>query len=101
MSDMLVESSATRPKSIGSASPSQTKKTRHSRYHTPASCHPRKPRRHVMPLPQPSSGGGWSLAKPVLNKNRIPVGTGGRGGPPWEDNDGGGSKGSITAHNSS
>src|SRR5262245_8019334 len=99
----VVESIAAQLESIRSASPSQFKKTWWSFCHTPAACHSFRRRQHVMLLSQPSSGGSWSQAKPVLSTKRIPVKTARFdtcGRPPLADTGAGGSRRSIPAHNS-
>lgn len=90
--------------SISSASPNSSNSTRHTLFHTPASCQSRKRRQQVMPLPQRISWGRYSQGQPVRSTNKMPVsaaraGTGGR--PPFGLRFGGGNSGSIRAHNSS
>jgi hypothetical protein len=101
---MLAESTAARDQSILPASPSLSNTTWCSRSHTPACCQSRSRRQHVMPLPQPISGGSNSHGKPVLSTKMIPVSAarfGMRGRPPFGLSGSGGSSGSITSHNSS
>ncbi len=98
------ESSEARDQSIRSASPKWSSKVRWSRRHTPASCHSRSLRQHVMPEPQPISGGRYSHGNPVASTNRMPRNTsrfGVRGRPPRGFSASGGSNGSMTAHSSS
>ena len=56
--------------------------------HTPAACHSRSLRQHVMPLPKPSSCGKSSQAMPVRSTKRMPLrasSSSRRGRPPWGD----------------
>jgi hypothetical protein len=69
------ESSDARDQSILSASPSRSSSTWCSLFHTPASCHSHKRRQHVMPEPQPISGGRYSQGRPVESTKRIPLST--------------------------
>ncbi len=56
----VAESTAARDQSILPASPNLSKRTWCNFSHTPASCQSRSLRQHVMPLPQPISGGSIS-----------------------------------------
>ena len=98
------ESRDARDQSIRSASPRRSSSSRWSLFQTPASCHSRKRRQHVMPEPQPISGGRYSQGSPVESTKRMPLSTsrfGMRGRPPLGLGGSGGSKGSMTAHSSS
>ena len=95
---------AARLQSMRSAWPSRSKRTWWRRSQTPASCQSRSRRQQVIPEPQPISGGSISQGVPVISMKRMPVkaarsGIGGR--PPLGRGLWGGSKGSMTAHNSS
>jgi hypothetical protein len=77
--------------------------SRCKRCHTPAVCHSRSRRQHVMPLPNPNSWGRSSQAMPVRKTKRIPLSacwspTLGR--PPLSRGFASGSKGSIFFHSS-
>ena len=98
------ESSEARDQSIRSASPSLSSSTWCSLFHTPAWCHCLSLRQHVMPEPQPISGGRYSQGSPVESTNRMPRSTsrfGMRGRPPLVLGGSGGNKGSMTAQSSS
>lgn len=98
------ESREARDQSIRSASPKWSSKVRCKRCHTPASCHSRSLRQHVMPEPQPISKGRYSHGNPVASTNKMPRNTsrfGVRGRPPRRFSGSGGSSGSMTAHSSS
>jgi len=74
--------------------------------HTPVSCQSRNRRQHVIPEPHPISLGRHSHGIPVLRTNTMPVRTwrlfnGRRPGFRRRRFFGGGSKGSISVHNSS
>lgn len=100
----VAESTAARDQSILPASPNLSNSTWCSFSHTPASCQSRSLRQHVMPLPQPISGGSMSQWIPVLNTNKMPVSAarfGILGRPPLGFGGSGGSRGSITSHSSS
>jgi hypothetical protein len=66
---------AARDQSIRSASFSFANSSSCSRCQTPASCHSRNRRQHVIPEPQPISCGRYSHGIPVCNTNKIPVST--------------------------
>ena len=69
----LAESREARSQSICFASPRRSKRTRCSFSHTPASCHSRKRRQQVTPLPQPISWGSISQGMPLFSTNRMPL----------------------------
>ena len=50
-------------------------KTRWSRFQTPARCHRTSRRQHVLPEPQPISGGSMFHGMPLRSTKRIPVST--------------------------
>lgn len=98
------ESSKARDQSMRSASPSLSSSTWCSLFQTPASCHCLSLRQHVMPEPQPISGGKYSQGSPVERTKRMPRSTsrlGMRGRPPLCLGGSDGNKGSITAQSSS
>jgi hypothetical protein len=100
----LAASSEARVQSIWSALPKRSRSARWSAAHTPAACHSRSRRQHVIPLPQPISGGSHSHWMPVWRTKRMPVRTarsGTRGRPPFGFGGSGGKSGSITLHSSS
>lgn len=100
----LAESTAARDQSILPASPSLSKSTWCNFSHTPASCHSLRRRQHVLPLPQPISGGRYDQGKPVLTTKMMPVRAARfdtRGRPPFGFAGWGGNSGSITSHSSS
>ena len=69
--------------------------------HTPAACHSRSLRQHVMPLPKPSSCGKSSQAMPVRSTKRMPLRANSlsrRGRPPRGDGFTTGSSGSRRFH---
>jgi|GEM_PF-606029 len=93
-----------RDQSIWPALPSWSSSTWCNRDHTPAACQSRSRRQQLIPLPQPISAGRYSHGMPVRSTNNMPVkacrsGSGGR--PPFGRAARGGSRGAITAHNSS
>lgn len=99
-----VESSEARDQSMRSASPRRSSSTWCSLFHTPASCHCLSLRQHVMPEPQPISGGRYSQGNPVESTKRMPRSTsrlGVRGRPPFGFGGSGGNRGSMTAQSSS
>ena len=101
---ILAESTAVRDQSILPASPSLSKSTWWSFSQTPACCQSRSLRQHVMPLPQPISGGRYSQGKPVLSTKMMPVSAarfGTLGRPPLGFGGSGGKSGSITSQSSS
>jgi hypothetical protein len=69
----LAESKEARSQSICSVSPRRSKRTRCSFSHTPASCHSRKRRQQVTPLPQPISWGSISQGMPLFSTKMMPV----------------------------
>ena len=100
------ESTAAREKSIWSAARSFASSSSCKRSHTPAACQSRSRRQHVTPEPHPISAGRSRQRSPVLRTNKIPVSaarfeTGRRPGFFSRRGLGGGSNGSISAHNSS
>ena len=103
--EATVEASiAARVQSMRSAWPSRSRKTRWRRSQTPAFCQSRSRRQQVIPDPQPISGGSISHGVPVISTKRMPVKAarseiGGR--PPLGRGGREGSRGSMTAHNSS
>ncbi|AJY06851.1 transposase Tn3 family protein [Burkholderia vietnamiensis LMG 10929] len=100
------ESTAAREKSIWSAARSFASSSSCKRSQTPAACQSRSRRQHVTPEPHPISAGRSRQRSPVLRTNRMPVSaarfeTGRRPGFFSRRGLGGGSNGSISAHNSS
>jgi hypothetical protein len=90
--------------SIVSASPSLSSRISQTFSHTPARCQSRSRRQQVIPQPHPSSWGKYSQGQPVRATNRMPVSaarSGTRGRPPLGLGLCGGSKDSISNHNSS
>ena len=69
----LVRSTATREKSIWSASRSFSRITWAILSHTPAACQSRSRRQQVMPLPKPSSCGRSSHGMPVRSTKTMPL----------------------------
>ena len=69
----LAESREARFQSICFASPRRSKRTRCSFSHTPASCHSRKRRQQVTPLPQPISWDSISQGMPLFSTKTMPV----------------------------
>ena len=94
------ESKAARLQSSLSASASLWGSTQWSTSHTPAACQSRSRRQHVIPEPQPISGGSNSHGVPVRNTKTMPVSTarsGMRGLPPRGRGGIGGSNGSTSS----
>jgi hypothetical protein len=90
--------------SIWSANPSSSRRSFHTCFQTPAKCQSRSRRQHVMPHPQPNSGGRYSHGQPVLNTKRMPVNaarSGTRGRPPLGLGGSGGSNGLIRSQSAS
>ena len=103
LAGMEAESSEARSQSIRSASPRRSSKMRCSLSQTPASCHSRKRRQHVIPDPQPISWGSISQGMPLFSTKTIPVRAARssmRGLPPWGFGDSGGRSGSMVSHSS-
>ena len=74
--------------------------------HTPACCQSCNRRQQVAPEPKPNRVGKWFHRIPVFSTSRMPLSavrseTGNRPGYRWRRGLGGGSSGSISAHNSS
>jgi hypothetical protein len=69
----LAPSMLARLKSKRPAPRSSASSIRCSWCHTPAACHSRSLRQHVMPLPKPSSWGKSSQAMPVRSTKRMPL----------------------------
>jgi hypothetical protein len=100
----LAESREVRSQSICSASPRRSKRTRCSFSHTPASCHSRKRRQQVTPLPQPMSLGSISQGMPLFSTKMMPVRTARssmRGLPPSGLGGSSGNSGSTISQSSS
>ncbi len=100
----LAESREARSQSICFASPRRSKRTRCSFSHTPASCHSRKRRQQVTPLPQPISWGSISQGMPLFSTNRMPLRaalSSMRGLPPSGLGGSSGNSGSTISQNSS
>ncbi len=100
----LPASREARDQSSCSASASRSSKTRCNLSHTPAVCQSRSRLQHVIPLPQPISGGSISHGMPVLSTNKIPLNTARfeiSGRPPFGLGFSEGKSGSITCHSSS
>jgi hypothetical protein len=100
----LAESKEARSQSICFASPRRSKRTRCSFSHTPASCHSRKRRQQVTPLPQPISWGSISQGMPLFSTNRMPVRAARssmRGLPPFGLGGSSGNSGSTISQSSS
>jgi hypothetical protein len=100
----LALSTQARLQSMALARPNRSSRTRCNRFQTPAACHARSRRQHVIPDPQPISGGSISQGMPLFSTNRMPLraarcGNGGR--PPFGFGRSAGSSGAITAHRSS
>jgi hypothetical protein len=70
-----LESATARDQSSSPAACSSASSNSCSRCQTPASCHNRSRRQHVIPEPNPSSCGKCSHAIPVCNTNKIPLRT--------------------------
>ena len=90
--------------SIWSASPISSKRSFHTCFQTPARCQSRSRRQHVMPHPQPNSGGRYSHGQPVLNTKRMPVNaarSGTLGRPPLGLGGSGGNNGLIRSQSAS
>jgi hypothetical protein len=99
----LDESTEARVQSIFPASPSLSRSSWCRFSHTPASCQSRRRRQHVIPLPQPISGGNISHGSPALSTKMMPVSAallGTRGRPPFGLDGSAGRSGSITCHSS-
>ena len=102
--ESTVESTAARLQSMRSASPIRFSSARSRRAHTPAACQSRSRRQHVLPEPQPISGGSSAQGQPVRSTNRMPASaarssTRGRPLRAWDGASG--SNGAIIAHSSS
>ena len=98
------ESTAARLQSSRTASARRWSKTWCRRSHTPASCQSRKRRQHVMPEPQPISGGSSSHGVPVRSTKTMPASTARsemRGLPPRGRSGAGGKGDSTSFHNAS
>ena len=90
--------------SMAPARPRRSSRTRGSLSRTPAVCHSRSRRQHVMPDPHPLSWGSLSQGIPLFSTNTMPLSAArcGRGArPPFGFGRSGGGSGSITVHNSS
>jgi hypothetical protein len=69
----LALSRAARLQSMALARPRRLSRTWCRRSQTPACCHSRRRRQHVIPEPQPISAGSISQGMPLLSTNRMPV----------------------------
>ena len=98
------ESTEARDQSSWSESAKRSSKAWCNLRHTPACCHALSLRQHVVPVPQPISGGKYDHGNPVRSTKMMPRKTSRfemRGRPPFGLSISGGSNGSTTAHNSS
>ena len=73
----LTESTEARDQPRIPACPSRSSHRARRRFQTPARCHARSPRQHVLPEPQPSSACGMFQPIPVVSTNRVPASTAG------------------------
>jgi hypothetical protein len=101
---MLALSRHARSQSIWSASPRRSSSARWSRVQTPSCCQSRSRRQHVMPAPQPSSGGNIAQGMPDFSTKMMPARqarSGIRGRPPLGFGGSFGNNGSTIVHSSS